>query len=113
MDNRIMFMPLTHKIFDLMFEIKSKHLDPITDQYHCSKQELSDILWEEFNIPGMEIRIANTAFDFLIMNCERKEELEATLKKEVKRNVLASGIFYTNIAPDAASTQEFEEAAKS
>lgn len=41
----------------------------------------------------MEIRIANTAFDFLIDCCEEKKELCETLKGEIKKNILMAGIF--------------------
>ena len=40
----------------------------------------------------MEIRIANTAFDFLIDCCENKRELEKTLKSEIKKNILTYAI---------------------
>lgn len=55
----------------------------------------------------MEIRIANTALDFLIDCCENKKDLCETLKGEIKKNILMAGIFYTNIAPEAACTSDF------
>ena len=79
----------------------------ILKQYDVDQKNLYDQLWQEFNIPGMEIRIANTAFDFLIDCCEEKKELCATLKGEIKKNILMAGIFYTNIAPEAACTSDF------
>ncbi len=103
MNKRIMLLPITPKFFDLMFEVKKDYLGVIIQQYNCSKQEVYDTLWEEFNIPGMEIRIANTAFDFLIDCCERKTDLEDTLRKEIKKNILHAGIFHTNVKPNAVN----------
>lgn len=96
----VMNLQVTLKLFELMLEVKKENLVAVLEQYKCSKQELHDILWEEFNIPGMETRIANTALDFLIVDCEKKEDLEDTLRKEVKKNILGAAIYYTNIAPE-------------
>ena len=104
---KFMFLPLNQHIFKIMFEIKSNSLEPILKQYGVDQKNLYDLLWEEFNILGMEIRIANTAFDFLIDCCEKKRELEKTLKGEIKKNILMSSIFYTNVSPDAISTMDF------
>lgn len=62
---------------------------------------------EEFNIPGMEARIANTAFGFLIFKCAEGKELNKLLRIEIKECILAAGIFYTNVAPEACSTLDF------
>ena len=104
---KFMFLPLNQHIFKTMFEIKSNSLEPILKQYDVDRKNLYDLLWKEFDIPGMEIRIANTAFDFLIDCCENKRELEKTLKSEIKKNILMSSIFYTNVAPDAINTMDF------
>lgn len=102
-----MVLPLNQHIFKTMFEIKIDSLKPILKQYDVDRNFLYDLLWEEFNIPGMEIRIANTAFDFLIECCEKKRELCETLKGEIKKNILMSSIFYTNVAPDAINIMDF------
>ncbi len=109
MKKAFMFLPLNKKIFDIIFDVKSKDISPILEYYSVEKQILYDMLWEEYNIPGMEVRIANTAFDFLIECCEEKRDLCKTLKGEIKKNILASGIFYTNIAPEAATTADFRK----
>lgn len=83
-----------------MLEVKKENLIIVQEQYKCSEQELHDILWEEFNISGMKTRIANTALDFLIIDCEEKKDLEDTLRKEVKKNILGAAIYYTNVAPE-------------
>ena len=93
----LMLSKITLEIFEMMFKLKKENLVTVREQYKCSEQELHDILWEEFNIPGMEVRIANTALNFLIMDCETKKDLEATLRKEIHRNVLGAAIYYTNI----------------
>lgn len=80
-----MFLPLNQHIFKTMFEIKSNSLEPILKQYDVDQKYLYDLLWEEFDISGMEIRIANTAFDFLIDCCEKKRDLRETLKGENKK----------------------------
>ena len=66
-----MKMPVTEKIFAIMFQAEAKSLDfvEILKYYNINKQDLYSIMWKKFNIPGMETRIANTAFDFLIMKC--------------------------------------------
>lgn len=109
MKEAFMFLPLDLKIFNIIFDVKSKDINPILEQYGVEKQILYNMLWEEFNIPGMEVRIANTAFDFLIDCCEKKVDLCETLKGEIKKNILMSGIFYTNVAPKAAITADFRE----
>lgn len=109
MKKAFMFLSLNKKIFDIIFDVKSKDISPILEYYSVEKQILYDMLWEEYNIPGMEVRIANTAFDFLIECCEEKRDLCKTLKGEIKKNILVSGIFYTNIAPEAATTADFRK----
>lgn len=108
MNKKLMFLPLTKGVFKSMFDIKSENIGPVLEQYNTDCQSLYDALWEEFNIPGMEIRIANTAFDFLICCCEEKKDLCDTLKGEIKKNILASSVFYTNVAPHAAHTSDFQ-----
>lgn len=45
---------------------------------------------------------------FLIDCCETKHDLRETLIGEIRNVILAAGVFYTNIAPDAVSTDDFE-----
>lgn len=103
-----MKMPVTEKIFTIIFEAKTKSKDfvEILKYYNISKQDLYNLLWEEFNIPRMEVRIANTAFDYLIIDCIKKEE-PGSLKSEIKECILAAAVFYTNVAPEACTTSDF------
>lgn len=103
-------MPITEKIFAIMFEAKAESKDfvEILKYYNINKQDLYNLLWEEFNIPGMEIRIANTAFDFLITKCAEKKELDKVLKNEIGECILTAGIFYANVAPEACTTSDFK-----
>lgn len=71
----VMNLQVTLKLFELMLEVKKENLLIVQEQYKCSEQELHDILWEEFNISGMKTRIANTALDFLIIDCEEKKRI--------------------------------------
>lgn len=100
----IMFAQLNLELFNLIFKAKSKELSVIMKEYNVSKLDLHNTLWEEFNIPGMETRIANTAFDFLIDCCMEKRDLEDTLRKEIKKDILMSSIYYSNVAPNAINT---------
>lgn len=102
-----MLLPLDRKIFEIMLEVKCDALEPIIKHYDTDRQSLYQLLWEEFNIPGMEIRIANTALDFLTDCCKKKRDLEASLRGEIKKNILAAGIFYANIAPEAMNITDF------
>lgn len=104
-----MKMPVTEKIFTIIFETKTKSKDfvEILKYYNINKQDLYSIMWEKFNIPGMEIRIANTAFDFLIMKCVEKKELDKNLSNEIGECILTAGIFYTNVAPEACKISDF------
>lgn len=104
---KFMLLPLERKIFEIMLEVKSDAIEPIIKQYGTDRQSLYQLLWKEFNIPGMEIRIANTALDFLIDCCEKKRDLENSLRGEIKKNILMAGIFYTNVAPEAMNTTDF------
>lgn len=105
-----MKMPVTEKIFTIIFEEKTKSKDfaKLLGYYNINKHDLYSIMWEEFNIPGMEIRIANTAFDFLIMKCVEKKELAKLVRNEIRECVLAAGIFYTKVAPEACTTLDFK-----
>lgn len=85
MEKAFMFLPLNVKIFNVIFDVKSKDIKPILEYYGVEKQFLYNMLWEEFNIPGIEVRIANTAFDYLIDCCGMKKDLCETLKGEIKR----------------------------
>lgn len=104
-----MKMQITESVFSVMFEekTKSEHFIEILKTYNTNNNDLYGVLWEEFNIPGMEVRIANTAFDFLILKCVEKKELNKLLRNEIKECVLSAGIFYTNVAPEACSTSDF------
>ncbi len=105
-----MKMPVTEKIFTIIFEEKTKSKDfaKLLGYYNINKHDLYSIMWEEFNIPGMEIRIANTAFDFLITECAEKKELDKVLKNEIRECILTAGNFYTNVAPEACTTSDFK-----
>lgn len=105
-----MKMLVTERIFSVMFEEKAKSLDfvEILKYYNINKQDLYSIMWEKFNIPGMEIRIANTAFDFLIAKCAERKELNKVLKNEIGECIMTAGIFYTNIVPEACTTSDFK-----
>lgn len=105
-DKAFMLLPLKKEISDVMFSVKSDSINPVLERYGVDRQGLHDLLWEELNIPGMEVRTANTAFDFLIVSCEENRELETSLKAEVKKNILGAGVFYTNIAPEAVHPSE-------
>lgn len=107
MNQKIMFSLLNKNSFDIMFDAKINEINSVLKQYKVTKQELYNTLWTEFNISGMEVRIANTAFDFLIDCCKEKRELKDTLKGEIKKNILMSCVFYTNVAPNAAHTTDF------
>lgn len=99
---------LSKKIFDKIFEIKADAVQPVLDNFNVEKEELKNLLWEEFNIPGMEVRIANTALDWLIMNCEEDNDLGKTLKSEIRKDILYAGIFYTNVAPDCINARNWK-----
>ncbi len=105
-----MKMPVTEKIFAIIFKPKTKSLDfvKLLEYYNISGQDLYSIMWEKFNIPGMEIRIANTAFDFLIAKCAGKKELDKVLRNEIGECILAAGFFYTNVAPEACTISDFK-----
>lgn len=102
MDKRIfMKLPLTPGIFEAMWNEKKKSITPVLSCYGVDEETLKETLWEEFNIPGMEVRIANTAMNFIIDGCEKHHDPAPTLVQEIKNDILASGIYYTNIAPNA------------
>mgnify|MGYP001087541115 CR=1 FL=1 len=101
----LMFTRISLTAFNIMFEVKDESLSSVMKQYRVSKQDLHDTLWEEFNISGMEVRIANTAFDFLIECCENQKDLKDTLVGEIRKDILMSSIYYSNVAPNAVNTQ--------
>ncbi len=105
-----MKMPVTEKIFAIIFESKTKSKDfvKILEFYNINRQDLYGVLWEEFNVACMEVRIANTAFDFLIMKCVEKKELVKLVRDEIREFVLAAGIFYTKVVPEACTTLDFK-----
>lgn len=105
---KFMRLSLNKILFNAIFEVKKDDFTPVLEQYKVTKQELYDILWKELHIPDMEVRIANTAMDFLIDCCETKHDLRETLIGEIRNVILAAGVFHTNIAPDAVSTDDFE-----
>lgn len=107
MERKIMFLSINRNIFEIMFDAKSDNISPVLEQYSVDKETLNNMLWKELNISGMEIRIANTAIDFLIDCCTQKKDLEDSLPGMIKKMILMSGVFYTNVAPNAAFTSEF------
>ena len=103
----VMLRPLDKMIFNVMFNTKEEDINPILEQYNTSKEILRDILWEELNIDGMDLRTANTAVDFLIDCSEKKYDLRKTIREEIRKNILMAGVFYTNIAPYAVCTGDY------
>lgn len=88
-----MLRPLSKVVFDKMFECKLELIEPVLKTYKVQPEDLKNLLWKEFNIPGMEVRIANTAFNVLIRCCEKKEDLCESLLGEVRHVILtASGV---------------------
>lgn len=63
-----MKMIITKKVFSILFEVKEESEDfkEILNYYHVSREELYNTLWEELNIPSMEVRIARTAFNLQV-----------------------------------------------
>lgn len=106
-----MRLPLSRLVFDTIFEIKKNAFQPVLVQYRVSQEELYDLLWEKLNVPDMDVRTANTAMDFLIDCCERKKDLAETINVMLHDMILASAVYYTNIAPDAVSTSDGPEKA--
>lgn len=100
-----MHLRLTKPIFQSMFKVKKEALASVLNHYKITESELFELLWQEFDIPGMEVRIANTAFDFLIDRCEGCHEAEPSARAEIKHDILMSDIYYTNIAPNAINTE--------
>ena len=74
---------ITEKIFDFLFDVKagSPDFSEVLRSYDISKKDLHDLLWEKLNISGMEVRIANTAVDFLICSCVEGKDLCDTIRK--------------------------------
>lgn len=66
-----MKMQITERIFSVIYAEKTKleNFIEILKTYNTNRNDLYGILWEEFNIPWMEARVANTAFGFLICKC--------------------------------------------
>lgn len=105
---KFMLLSCNKIIFDKIFDIKAAGMVTVCKVYDVSMDELRSLVWEEFNIQGMEVRIANTALNFLIDCCESGHDLCKTLKGEIKQVVLNAAIFYTNIAPDAITDQDWQ-----
>ena len=101
LEKQFMLSPLNEVIFNKIFELKADAIGPILNVYKETQENLKKVLWEEFDTAGMEVRIANTAFDWLIGRCEGADDLCATLKGEVRNVILHAAIFYTNVAPNA------------
>lgn len=100
-----MKLPLVKNIFEMIFEVKGESLDPVLECYGVSTEKLKEVLWKEFNIAGMEVRIANTAVDFLIDCCTMKMDLSESLVGTIRHCILMAGIYYTNVEPNAVDTR--------
>jgi len=105
---KFMLLPCDKMIFDKIFDLKVAGMECVCKVYDVSMDELRSLVWEEFDIPGMEVRVANTALNFLIDCCESEYDLCKTLKGGVKKVILAAAIFYTNVAPDAITDQDWQ-----
>lgn len=108
MRKNLMYQKLTRKTFDLMFDMKKNAIGPILTHFDVDKDTLKDTLWKELDIPGMEVRIANTAFDWVIECCEQDRDLQENLTREIRKCILHAGIFYTNVAPDVVHPRYFK-----
>lgn len=108
MRKNIMYQKLTRKFFETMFELKKDHIAPVLARFNTDADGLKEALWTEFDIPGMEVRVANTAFDWVIECCERENDLQESLVKEIRKCILHSGIFYTNVAPNVVHPKYYD-----
>lgn len=107
-ERMFMMSPINKLKFDKIFELKMDQTEPVLCVYKESQEHLKEILWEEFNIPGMDVRTANTAFNFLITRCKQNNDLADTLRSEIKNAILHAAIFYTNVAPDAVTDTDWK-----
>lgn len=105
---KVMLLPCNKMIFDKIFDLKTVDMEPVCRVYNVSTDELKSMVWEEFDIPGMEVRIANTALDWLIDCCEAEHYVRKTLRGEIKQVILHAAIFYTNVAPHAVSDRDWQ-----
>lgn len=101
-----MLLSCNKMIFDKIFDIKAADMEPVCRVYNVSLDELKSMIWEKFDILGMEVRIANTALDWLIDCCEAEQELYKTLRGEIRQVILHAAIFYTNVASNAVSDRD-------
>lgn len=101
LEMQFMLSPLNEKVFNKIFELKADKMELVSTVYKESLEKLKKILWAEFNIPGMDVRTANTALNWLISRCMENQDLAGTLKGEIKNVILHAAIFYTNVAPNA------------
>ncbi len=108
LEKQFMLSPLNKIVFDKIFELKADAIEPILSVYKETQENLKKILWKEFNIAGMDVRTANTAFDWLISRCAEGVDLCATLEGEIKNVILHAAIFYTNVAPDAITDRDWK-----
>lgn len=92
---------LSRGVFEAIFQIKREAILTVLNTYGVQELELKELLWKRFNIPGMEVHIANTALDFLIECCTENKDLEKTIGEEIEKDILYAATYYTNINPEA------------
>lgn len=102
----IMCSQITEKFFNLIIKQKVNDLQVVYDCFDISSEQLRSTVHEMCFIPGMEVRICNTAIDFLIDQCTEFRDKGCSLRQTISECILAAGVYYTNIAPDAISTNE-------
>lgn len=102
--NMLENLSVTPKICDAYLKSQEEFFTPVLKHYNVDISDLRIELRKELCNAGLTVREMSLAVHFLIENCTiREEECEETLHAEVKRCILYSAIYFTNVLPGIES----------
>lgn len=102
--NMLENLSVTPKICDAYLKSQEEFFTPVLKHYNVDISDLRIELRKELCNSNLTVREMSLAVHFLIENCTiREEECEETLHAEVKRCILYSAIYFTNVLPGIES----------
>lgn len=91
-------LPYTKTIANMIFEAKYNELLRLADKYNIDVDSLKIILFRKLSESKMKVGTCITTIDFLIIETLDKNKLYKSVEDAIAENILASAIYYANIA---------------
>lgn len=104
----LMNIPIqTERTLNTVMELQKENGNQqvILNRYNVDEEYLNKLYKQEFLIPGMTVGIAVNAMSFMTVAINKGEEA-GTLLRCIRDNILAAGVYMTNVSPEKRAELE-------